>query len=227
MNREAFNIRTVKYYPRELTHTEDLFAPYMWHMNNDRDKIFKINLSVNFESSRITFYLCVMKLTEAKQQFILNWGVLGTQWGINRTMAQIHALLLVSIEPLSADEIMAELQISRGNTNMNVRELMDWGIVEKILKPGERKEFFVAEKDIWVVAMRIIKERKRREVEPILSVLEQLKEVEADKNDKEAKQFISMISDIQKFSNQASKGIDGMVKMDEHWFTGTLLKLFK
>ena len=168
-----------------------------------------------------------MKLTEAKQQFILNWGVLGTQWGINRTMAQIHALLLVSIEPMSADEIMAELKISRGNTNMNVRELMDWGIVEKILKPGERKEFFTAEKDIWVVAMRIIKERKRREVEPVLVVLEQLKEVDGDKNDKEIKQFISMISDIQKFSNQASKGIDGMVKMDEHWFTGTLLKLFK
>ncbi|PQJ11554.1 transcriptional regulator [Flavipsychrobacter stenotrophus] len=168
-----------------------------------------------------------MKLTEAKQQFILNWGVLGTQWGINRTMAQIHALLLVSIEPMSADEIMAELKISRGNTNMNVRELMDWGIVEKILKPGERKEFFIAEKDIWVVAMRIIKERKRREVEPVLVVLEQLKEVEGDKNDKDIKQFISMISDIQKFSNQASKGIDGMVKMDEHWFTGTLLKLFK
>ncbi len=168
-----------------------------------------------------------MKLTEAKQQFILNWGVLGTQWGINRTMAQIHALLLVSIEPMSADEIMAELKISRGNTNMNVRELMEWGIVEKILKPGERKEFFTAEKDIWVVAMRIIKERKRREVEPVLVVLEQLKEIEGDKNDKDIKQFISMISDIQKFSNQASKGIDGMVKMDEHWFTGTLLKLFK
>ncbi len=168
-----------------------------------------------------------MKLAEAKQQFIQNWGVLGTQWGINRTMAQIHALLLVSVEPMSADEIMAELQISRGNTNMNVRELMDWGIVEKILKPGERKEFFTAEKDIWIVAMRIIKERKRREVEPILNVLDQLKNVEADKNDKEAKQFVSMISDIQKFSAQASKGIDGMVKMDEHWFTGTLLKLFK
>ena len=168
-----------------------------------------------------------MKLAEAKQQFIQNWGVLGTQWGINRTMAQIHALLLVSVEPMSADEIMAELQISRGNTNMNVRELMDWGIVEKILKPGERKEFFTAEKDIWIVAMRIIKERKRREVEPILNVLDQLKNVEADKNDKEAKQFVSMISDIQKFSAQASKGIDGMVKMDEHWFTGTLLKIFK
>jgi len=168
-----------------------------------------------------------MKLTEAKEQFILNWGVLGTQWGINRTMAQIHALLLVSSQPLSADDIMAQLQISRGNTNMNVRELMDWGLAEKILKPGERKEFFTAEKDIWTVAMRIIKERKRREVEPILNVLNQLKDVEGDKNDKEVKMFVDTINDIQKFANQASRGVDGLVKMDEHWFAGTLLKLFK
>ncbi len=168
-----------------------------------------------------------MKLSEAKQQFILNWGVLGTQWGINRTMAQIHALLLVSTDPLSADDIMKELQISRGNTNMNVRELMDWGIVDKVLKPGERKEFFTAEKDIWVVAMKIIRERKRREVEPILGVLEQLKDIEADKGDKDGKQFITTINDIQRFANQATKAVDGMVKMDEHWFTGTLLKLFK
>jgi len=168
-----------------------------------------------------------MKLTEAKEQFILNWGVLGTQWGINRTMAQIHALLLVSSQPLSADDIMAQLQISRGNTNMNVRELMDWGLAEKILKPGERKEFFTAEKDIWTVAMRIIKERKRREVEPILNALNQLKDVEGEKNDKEVKMFVDTINDIQKFANQASRGVDGLVKMDEHWFAGTLLKLFK
>ncbi len=168
-----------------------------------------------------------MKLEEAKLQFIQNWGVLGTGWGINRTMAQIHALLLVSQEPLSADDIMNELQISRGNTNMNVRELMDWGIVEKILKPGERKEFFVAEKDIWKVAMRIIKERKRKEVEPIIKVLGELKEIEGDKSDKETQQFIETIENIQKFAQQASKGVDGMVKMDENWFTGTILKLFK
>lgn len=168
-----------------------------------------------------------MKLEEAKQQFIQNWGVLGTQWGINRTMAQIHALLLVSPDPLCADDIMAQLQISRGNTNMNVRELMDWGIVEKVLKPGERKEFFSAEKDIWKVAMRIIRERKRREVEPVLNVLNELKDVEGDKKDKETKQFLDTINDIQKFATQASRGVDGLVKMDEHWFTGTLLKMFK
>jgi len=168
-----------------------------------------------------------MKLEEAKLQFIQNWGVLGSQWGINRTMAQIHALLLVSPDPMSADDIMAALQISRGNTNMNVRDLIDWGIVEKVLKPGERKEFFTAEKDIWTVAMRIIKERKRREIDPILNALNQLKDVEGAKNDKDVKVFVDTISDIQKFANQASKGVDGLVKMDEHWFTGTLLKLFK
>ena len=168
-----------------------------------------------------------MKLEEAKQQFIQNWGVLGSQWGINRTMAQIHALLLVSPDPLSADDIMEQLKISRGNTNMNVRELMDWGIVEKVLKPGERKEFFSAEKDIWTVATRIIKERKRREVEPIINALGQLKEIDGAKNDREVKVFVDVVNDIQKFANQASRGVDSLVKMDEHWFTGTLLKLFK
>ena len=168
-----------------------------------------------------------MKLEEAKQQFIQNWGVLGSQWGINRTMAQIHALLLVSPDPLSADDIMEQLKISRGNTNMNVRELMDWGIVEKVLKPGERKEFFSAEKDIWTVATRIIKERKRREVEPIINALGQLKEIDGAKKDREVKVFVDVVNDIQKFANQASRGVDSLVKMDEHWFTGTLLKLFK
>ena len=188
----------------------------------------QVNLfSEIFESSETTLYLWVMKLEEAKQQFIQNWGVLGSQWGINRTMAQIHALLLVSPDPMSADDIMSQLQISRGNTNMNVRDLMDWGIVDKVLKPGERKEFFVAEKDIWTVAMRIIKERKRREVEPILNAMDQLKDIEGAKNDKEAKMFVDTITDIQKFANQASKAVDGLTKMDEHWFTGTLLKLFK
>jgi DNA-binding transcriptional regulator GbsR (MarR family) len=104
---------------------------------------------------------------------------------------------------------------------------MDWGIVEKVLKPGERREFFTAEKDIWLVAMKIIRERKRREVEPVLKTLDQLKDVDGDKKDEATKQFLKTINDIQKFADQASKGVDGLVKMDEHWFTGTLLKLFK
>jgi len=168
-----------------------------------------------------------MKLEEAKQQFIQSWGVLGTQWGINRTMAQIHALLLVSTEPLSADEIMEGLQISRGNANMNLRDLMNWDLVQKVLKAGERKEFFTAEKDIWKVSMRIIRERRRRELDPMLQVLEGLKDIEGDKKDREVKAFTETIGQIQKFAGQADRALDGLVKADEHWFTGTLLKLFK
>jgi len=167
-----------------------------------------------------------MNITEAKQQFIQSWGVFGSNWGINRTMAQIHALLLVAPDAMNADEIMEELQISRGNVNMNIRDLMNWGIVEKVLKPGERKEFFVAEKDIWKVAMRIMKERKKRELDPIIQAMEQIKDVE-DKKDAETKAFLATVNQIQKFAKQADGALAGLIKADENWFTGTLLKMFK
>src|SRR5687768_11179912 len=138
-----------------------------------------------------------MKLEEAKQEFINSWGVLGTQWGINRTMAQIHALLLVTAEPMHAEEIMEALQISRGNANMNLRDLMAWGLVDKVLKPGERREYFSAEKDIWKVSMRIIRERRKRELDPMLQVLEGLKDIEGDPKDKDVKAFTNTVAHIQ------------------------------
>ena len=78
---------------------------------------------------------------------------------------------------------MEELNISRGNTNMNIRELINWGLVERILLSGERKEYFLAEKDIWKVVKQIIKERKKRELEPMLQLLDKLEEVDGDKRD--------------------------------------------
>src|SRR5437762_7038654 len=124
-----------------------------------------------------------MKLTEAKQQFISSWGAFGTHWGINRTMAQIHALLLVSAEPLTQDDIMEELNISRGNTNMNIRELINWGLVERVILPGERKEFFSAEKDIWKGVRFIVKERRKRELNRLLKQLNKWEEEEEDKRE--------------------------------------------
>ncbi|MCB0678111.1 MAG: transcriptional regulator, partial [Saprospiraceae bacterium] len=112
-----------------------------------------------------------MDLREGKEKFIQSWGALGSSWGVNRTMAQIHALLLISPEALSADEIMEDLMVSRGNANMNLRALIDWGLVYKELKPGERKEFFRAEKDMWEVVKKIITQRKKKELEPMLKVL--------------------------------------------------------
>lgn len=168
-----------------------------------------------------------MKLSEAKQQFISSWGAFGTHWGINRTMAQIHALLLVSAEPMTQDDIMLELNISRGNTNMNIRELIDWGLVERVLLPGERKEYFAAEKDIWKVVKQIVRERKKRELEPMLKLLDQLEEVEGDKRDKSVKAFVEVVGSIKRLGKQADKTLDVMVNAEEHWFLGMMMKFFK
>lgn len=168
-----------------------------------------------------------MKLTEAKQQFISNWGAFGTHWGINRTMAQIHALLLVSPDPLTQDDMMEELNISRGNVNMNIRELINWGLVERVLLTGERKEYFSAEKDIWKVVKQIVKERKKRELEPMLQLLDKLEAVEGDKKDKHVKAFVDTVSGIKKLGKQADKTLDAMIRAEESWFVGALMKIFK
>jgi len=168
-----------------------------------------------------------MKLTEAKQQFISSWGAFGTHWGINRTMAQIHALLLISPDPLTQDDIMEELNISRANTNMNIRELINWGLVERVILPGERKEYFTAEKDIWKVVKQIVKERKKRELEPMMQLLDKLEDVEGDKKDKKVKTFIDTVSSIKRLGLQADKTLDVMIKAEENWFVSSLMKIFK
>jgi DNA-binding transcriptional regulator GbsR (MarR family) len=187
--------------------------------------------SISFESSeRVHIFISQkkkMKLTDAKKQFISSWGAFGSHWGINRTMAQIHALLLVSPDPLTQDDIMEELNISRGNVNMNIRELINWGLVDRILVPGERKEYFSAEKDIWKVATDIARERKRRELDPILKTLNQLQEVEGDDKDKHVNAFRTSIQNINKFAHQTDKAITTFIKSEESWFYSTLLKIFK
>lgn len=166
----------------------------------------------------------MVKLVEAKQHFISSWGAFGSHWGINRSMAQIHALLLISPDPMTQDELMEELNISRGNTNMNIRELINWGLVERVILPGERKEYFKAEKDIWKVVRQIVKERKKRELEPMLVLLDKLENVEGDKKDKKVKTFVETVSGIKKLGLQADKTLDVMVKAEENWFLGMMLK---
>lgn len=168
-----------------------------------------------------------MKLGEAKQQFIQSWGIFASQWGINRTMAQVHALLLISPEAMSTDDIMNELSISRGNANMNVRELMNWDLVHKVITAGDRKEYFTAEKDIWKVSMRIMQQRKKRELDPMLRLLGQLSHVEGDKRNTEVKAFTDTVDNIRKFAAHAEKTMDVMIKAEENWFWNSFLKIFK
>jgi len=166
-----------------------------------------------------------MHLDEGKERFIQSWGALGSNWGVSRTMAQIHALLLLAPEALSADEVMEALNVSRGNANMNIRALIDWGLVYKELKSGERKEYFVAEKDIWEVVKKIITQRKKKELEPMLRVLDEVSGVEGEGPD--AEEFRNMVREIKLFSNKADSTLDRLVKADSSWFVGTFLKLIK
>src|SRR5204863_9713713 len=110
-------------------------------------------------------------LREARDEFVSQWGVIGSAWGVNRTMAQIHALLITAPAALSTDDIMEELKISRGNAHSNLRDLVSWGLVRSVVRKGERKEFFEAEKDVWKMFCIIIRERRRREMRPAQTVL--------------------------------------------------------
>ncbi len=164
-----------------------------------------------------------MDLQEGRNRFIQSWGSLATNWGINRTMAQVHALLLITPEALCAEDIRRKLKISMGNANMNVRALIDWGLVRKELKPGERREYFVAEKDMWEVVKHIIIQRKKKELEPLLKVLDEVSSVENECP--ESDEFCRIVRDIKLFSSKADSTLDKLTKADSAWFVGTFLKM--
>jgi len=168
-----------------------------------------------------------MELAEAKQKFIEAWGKLGSEWGINRTMAQVHALLLITPDALTTEEIMEALSISRGNVNMTVRDLISWGLVEKQLRAGERKEYFYADKDTWNIARQVAKERRKRELDPVIKILDELSKVKGDAKDPGYKTFNKSVTDINKLAKNVDKTLETMIKADESWFWGSILKIFK
>ncbi len=110
-------------------------------------------------------------LTPVAQKFILHWGEMGTKWGINRTVAQVHALLFLSAKPLPADEISTTLAVARSNVSTSLRELQGWGIVRVVHVLGDRRDHFETTKDVWEIFRTVSEERKRREIDPTLRVL--------------------------------------------------------
>ncbi len=166
-----------------------------------------------------------MTTQEKKDKFVQSWGSIGSNWGINRTMAQIHALLLTSDKPMSAEDIKKGLQISVGNANMNIRALIDWGLVHKELIPGQRKEFFIAEKDMWEVVKRIVIQRKKKELEPILRLLNDVGEVDA--KNKEDEEFAKVLKDLKLYSSKVDSTLDRLINADSNWFVGTFMKMIR
>lgn len=150
---------------------------------------------------------------EALEQFVLLWGEMASAWGINKTMAQIHALLYAEAEPLDTDTIMERLDISRGNANMNLRNLAQWQLVHKVHFKGRRKDFYTAEKDVWNIVSTIVRERQQREVAPIRQNLEECLEVfEAGSNETpKEKEFKERIENFVQFLEMFERFTEAML----------------
>jgi DNA-binding transcriptional regulator GbsR (MarR family) len=147
-----------------------------------------------------------LHLAAARREFVDLWGQMANHWGINRTTSQIHALLMISHEPLTAEQIMDELQISRGNASMNLRDLINWGIVRRTSIPGDRRDFFTTEADIWSMFQIILRERKKRELDPLLTRLDECLNSAGKKpekpEDKEAYDiYVKRLSELRDFFN--------------------------
>jgi len=166
-------------------------------------------------------------LAQARDEFISQWGALGTQWGINRTMAQIHALLMTALDPMSTDEVMEELQISRGNAHTNLKELVNWGLVRVVVRKGERREFFEAEKDVWTIFTIVARERKRREIDPALAILNKCAEDSRDIKTPEGKAFHQQMKALQEFVGFASSMSDKVAAMKHGLALQLAAKLIK
>ena len=162
-----------------------------------------------------------MDFNEGKAKFIETWGKLGSNWGVTRSMAEIHALLLISPEPLSTEDIMTSLQVSRGTANMNIRALMDWGLVIKELKTGDRREYFNAEKEVWIIFRNVVLQRKKKELEPMINVLDELSKIE--KSDAQSEELVKMVEQIKKFSEKADRTLSTVAESKASRFFANLL----
>ncbi len=174
-------------------------------------------------------------LPESKSLFIRRWGEMSSYWGINRTMAEIHALLYVSTEPICTDDVMALLQVSRGNASMNLRSLVDWGLIERSHVRGDRKEYFAARTSVWEMFETIIRQRKRREVEPIVETIQRCREMAAKemglaKGAKavDAKACLHRLDDMAKFIQVLGTTMDLLLKVGPKGMdriTGLMMKI--
>jgi DNA-binding transcriptional regulator GbsR (MarR family) len=138
-----------------------------------------------------------LRSDDVVRHFVEHWGMMARSWGINATMGELFALLYITGTDWTADELRERLQVSRGNVSMNLRELMAWGVVHKVHRQGQRREFYRAETDVWTLFRRILGERKRRELDPTLVVLE--RSVETIRHDPTLSELEGRIVSLRQF----------------------------
>jgi DNA-binding transcriptional regulator GbsR (MarR family) len=159
-----------------------------------------------------------MKLSAVQQKFILHWGEMGTRWGINRTVAQIHALLYLSPRPLNAEEIAEALDVARSNVSNSLRELQAWRIVKLVHVLGDKRDHFESMSDVWEMFRLVLDERKRREVDPTVVLLQ---ECLADAEKGADKHTESRLRELHHFFTTTSAWYSQLAK----WPTSTLSKM--
>lgn len=162
---------------------------------------------------------------EAREKFLISWGDICTNWGISKTMGQIHGLLLVSSSPMTMDEIMGVLEISRGNVHTNIKALMDWNLVYKLDDDSYRKDRFIAEKDIWKVLVRIIQQRKEKELNPLMTIVDDYKEKDFDC--KSGREFTRILSEISMFSHRTDQVLQHITSNESSWLINSFMKLVR
>jgi len=136
------------------------------------------------------------KLTPIQEKFILHWGEMGVRWGINRTMAQIHALLYLAPKPLAADDMVAALGVARSNVSNSLRELQNWGIVKVVHVMGDRRDHFESTADVWEMFRQVLDERKKREIDPTVEVLRACADATAKDKDKFTHERLAAMRDF-------------------------------
>ncbi len=164
---------------------------------------------------------------ELKHNFIAQWGTLGSSWGISRTMAQIHAFLMTAVDPQDTNTIMEALKISRGNANSNLRDLVGWGLIRRVTYPGDRKEYFEAEKDVWTMFCIIAREWKRREIDPALQLLKNSSAQSLDSTDPEQQLFAQQTAALADFVQTADLILDKVARSEKNKVIPFLMKRFK
>jgi DNA-binding transcriptional regulator GbsR (MarR family) len=163
-----------------------------------------------------------MKLTPIMQKYILHWGEMGARWGVNRTVAQIHALLYLSPDPLHAEEIAETLSVARSNVSTSIKELQSWGLIRVSHVMGDRRDHFESLKDLWEMFTIIIEERKRREIDPTLSMLRGCV-LEGSHDDETPEEIKQRITDVMQFMETISTWYEQMRQVPRP----ALIKLFK
>ncbi len=166
-----------------------------------------------------------MEYNNARDKFISSWGEFAVNWGITKTMGQIHALLLLAPRAMCADEVMQDLEVSRGNANMNIKALVDWGLIHKVQVKGDRKDYYIADKDFWSIFKKIIVQRKRKELDPMVSLMQELSHVDGVCN--ESKEFCKIVQELSLFSGRADAALSNMIESKNNWLLGAYMKMVR